>query len=101
MQFGSTFRGDYQKIDVNCWAETVDDDEWKQGTFVVGYGESWYYGRLAHHHRGQGDILSDEYLIRDQVGSDGWGIITVFRNVELIDNMTRNEIPRQQEPVSW
>jgi len=97
MQFGSTFRCDYQEIKVNCCAKSVDDDDWKKlGIFTVNYGENWYYGRLRHRYS-----VSDEYLIRDDVGRDGWGSVLICRNVKLIDNAIPNVIPQRLEPVTW
>jgi hypothetical protein len=100
MQFGSTFRAEFQDVAVNCWADPIQDDQWKQGVFTVGYGQCWYYARLTHDTRAK-DAVSDEYLIHDEVGPDGWGGVTIFRHVELIDNLTPNVIPRASKPMEW
>lgn len=91
VKFGSTFKAESQQVHVNCKAERVQDDAWEAGVFTINFGQSWYYGPLK----------NVQYLINDNVGHDGWGSITIFRNIEWQDDNLPNVIQTLDDDPIW
>ena len=102
IKFGSTFKAESQDVAVNCDAEPVQDDLWKVGVFTVNFGETWYYAPLEHQvESADGTTRTERYLIEDNVGLDGWGEITIYRNIEWLNDDQPNVIPSQDKVPAW
>lgn len=102
LKFGSTFKAESQQVHVNCKAERVQDDAWKAGVFTINFGQSWYYSPLKHTSRPENPVTQTvHYLINDNVGHDGWGTITIFRNIEWLDDNRSNDIQTRDDVLVW
>lgn len=95
-KYGDIIRGKAQYICVNDYASQINPDKWNiTDETVIDYGEKWYYGSLKY----KDNSKSEQYLIHDQVGSDGYGSIIVYKDVNVIGHIS-NHIP-VRESVMW
>ena len=105
IKFGSRFSAEWQELDVNVYAKKVKEDGWKASKeFTIGFGEKWYHGRLGQdrHSKKEGEAPNnEEYLIKDEVENDGWGGITIYRNLQWIADEIPNCVPTLDGPASW
>ena len=92
--------GKCQNIYVNVWASPVDENAWKDVlTIVIDPGYDWYFAPLKYE---DGSVSKDIYLIRDEVGSDGWGHITVYKDVKVNGRAPELSVVRlRNAPVKW
>lgn len=89
VKYGDVISGMKQVVHVNVYADKVNPDKWEiEDNVGVACGEKWYYGKLLH----KDDTKSEQYLIRDEVGDDGWGVITIYKNVKVIERIS-NHVP--------
>ena len=86
LRYGNVFNGSAQELGVNVIANQPAPEKWKnvEGV-VIEPGEKWYYASLAAE-ISDDDEVGDEpiYLIHDKVRSDGWGYITIYKDVTLV-----------------
>lgn len=102
LKYGDIFDGEIQMLKVNCRAEKVDEDRWSSVRNVkIEPGEKWYYASLADAEWNKKDANTSApvYLVKDDVGSDGWGGITIYRNIRL----TGSTVPflKDYHEMSW
>lgn len=90
MRYGDVFNGSAQKLGVNVIASPPSEEKWYPvNNVVIAPGERWYYASLANDIHDNDDREDDGpvYLIHeDKVGDDGWGGITIYRDVSLVSH---------------
>lgn len=101
IKFGSTFKAESQILHVNGEADEVRDDAWEApDVFTVRYGADWYYAPLKTVSEDSPSKIC-HYLVRDDVGHDGWGGIKIFRNIEWLNDDLPNVIQTHDDVPSW
>lgn len=97
VKYGDIISGSTQSIPVNVWASKPDPNRWmKVEKVVVAEGEKWYYATLRH----QDETRSEQYLIHDSVGDDGWGGIDIYTDVSVVGHQEDPTL-RVREGVKW
>ena len=97
VKYGDIFEGFTQTIDVNVWAEMVNPEKWNYTSdVVINYGDKWYYGVLPYKNKTE----SDQYLIHDCVGSDGWGDVYIYKDIKTIGHKPNTNLPIKRK-LGW
>lgn len=95
---------------VNCWAEEVCVDKWtvesEHRIITLGRKSSWYWTKIGRAPGIIADLVKSThhddalYLVRDNVGYDGYGLITIYRNVSLVFHAPL-PLTVKQSPATW
>lgn len=90
LQYGDIFDALSQTLGVNVSASPPNDGKWAPvSNVLVKPGEKWYYASLAADIDDAYEEKDDDegrpvYLIHDTVGTDGWGAITVYKDIKWV-----------------
>jgi hypothetical protein len=99
LQFGDVFCGYKQTLQVNVVAPIPDPEKWQWVKGVTIDNGHWEIGYLR-------ASLADEtavvgpFLTRINVGLDGRGEVTIYKNVSHLDRHVPG-VPRNEKPQSW
>jgi hypothetical protein len=100
VRYGDIISAESQSLTVNCRSDPPIEENWvKVEGVLIDYGEKWLKGRLKMP-RGEPEYFH-VYLIHDEVGHDGWGAITVYRNVVVTGRNEMNFVTAAVNPIAW
>ncbi len=98
LPLGAIIDAEAQVLRVNCVAAATKEGMWVAAKGVrIDADSKWYWARIKTDYAG---TTEGPYLVSESVNHDGWGAITVHRNVTLISSEPYF-LPVKQNAVDW